>query len=125
MGTWGAGPFDNDDAAAALVAAQCPGGTPVCTEHDPEQPLPPLVDLRPLAARTVARALGPDSDLTEGWFAYAAHPARRGESERLRAVLREPEPLPPGQDALLLKQAARQCTFARRSSTSSARTAIR
>ncbi|MFC8720431.1 DUF4259 domain-containing protein [Kitasatospora sp. NPDC057198] len=143
MGTWGPGPFDNDDAAdfggdlddaapeqraelvrtalsravrapdelehhlglpavaaAALVAAQCPDGEPVTTAYGPKQPLPPLAELRPLAARAVVRALGPDSDLTEGWYDYASYLAWRGGLERLRAVLREPDVPFPGQEPL-------------------------
>ncbi|MFB7946510.1 DUF4259 domain-containing protein [Kitasatospora phosalacinea] len=89
-------------AAAALVAAQCPGGEPVTTPYGPEQPLPPLVELRPLAARAVVRALGPDSDLTEGWFGHAAFLAWRNGLEQLHAVLRGPGPEPrfPGQEPL-------------------------
>nr|WP_319735580.1 DUF4259 domain-containing protein [Streptomyces niveiscabiei] len=36
-------------AAAALVAAQCPGGEPVDPVYGPEEPLPDLTPLRPLA----------------------------------------------------------------------------
>ncbi|BAJ27560.1 MULTISPECIES: DUF4259 domain-containing protein [Kitasatospora] len=79
-------------AAAALVASHCPGGTPVTTAHGPRQPLPPLADLRPLAARAVARALGPDSELTEGWYAFAAYQTWRNELEHLQTVLRDPPP---------------------------------
>ncbi|MFF4343876.1 DUF4259 domain-containing protein [Kitasatospora sp. NPDC001540] len=85
-------------AAAALVAAQCPGGEPVTTVYGPDHPLPPLLALRPLAARAVRRVLGPDSDLTEGWFRYADFLARRDGLERLHAVLREPGPRLPGQE---------------------------
>ncbi|GAA2088575.1 hypothetical protein GCM10009759_10810 [Kitasatospora saccharophila] len=87
-------------AAAALVAARCPGGEPVTTAHGPQQPLPPLTALRPLAASAVVRTLGPGSELTEGWFRYAAHLAWRGEPQRLHAVLRAPEPPFPGQEPL-------------------------
>ena len=45
-------------AAAALVAAQCPGGQPVETVYGPRQPLPSFPDdLRELAARAVERVL--------------------------------------------------------------------
>ncbi|QKW18912.1 DUF4259 domain-containing protein [Kitasatospora sp. NA04385] len=85
-------------AAAALVAAQCPGGEPVTSGYGPQQPLPSLVELRPLAARVVARALGPDSDLVEGWCTYAAHLAGRvGAAARRPARARAPVP---GQDTL-------------------------
>ncbi|WP_234104849.1 DUF4259 domain-containing protein, partial [Streptomyces venezuelae] len=33
---------DEAIASAALLAAQCPGGTPVTTSYGPKHPLPPL-----------------------------------------------------------------------------------
>ncbi|MFE3069924.1 DUF4259 domain-containing protein [Streptomyces sp. NPDC059247] len=54
-------------ASAALLAAQCPGGTPV-TSYGPKKPLPPLPeDLRPLAVAALDLALGKDSELLELW----------------------------------------------------------
>jgi hypothetical protein len=109
MGTWGTGPFDNDEAAdfagdlddappgerealvrgvltrtvgatgfldeaeravaaAALIAAQCPGGRPVKTVYGPEQPLPVFPeDLRELAARALDRILAGEAGGLEMW----------------------------------------------------------
>ncbi|MET9916095.1 DUF4259 domain-containing protein [Streptomyces sp. NPDC006435] len=65
--------LDSDDgavavAAAALVAAQCPGGEPVTTAYGPDKPLPTLAtDLRPLAVKALDAVLGEDSELRELW----------------------------------------------------------
>ncbi|MFG2000815.1 DUF4259 domain-containing protein [Spirillospora sp. NPDC048911] len=111
MGTWGAGPFDNDIAAdfasdvdaaagdqrafliqealeaavteegplnartgdvavaaAAIVAAQCPGGEPVDPVYGTKERLPPLpTHLRRLAVLALDRVIGPDSELPELW----------------------------------------------------------
>jgi hypothetical protein len=109
VGTWGTGPFDNDEAAdfaddlddaspdervalvrgvltrtvrateyldeaelavaaAALIAAQCPGGRPVDTVYGPEQPLPRFPeDLRELAARALDRILADEPGLRGNW----------------------------------------------------------
>ncbi|MFJ9430045.1 DUF4259 domain-containing protein [Streptomyces sp. NPDC101490] len=54
-------------ASAALLAAQCPGGTPV-TSYGPKEPLPPLpVDLRPQAVAALDRVLTGESELLELW----------------------------------------------------------
>jgi Domain of unknown function (DUF4259) len=46
-------------AAAALIAAQCPGGRPVETVYGPGQPLPVFPeDLRELAGGSLDRVLG-------------------------------------------------------------------
>ncbi|MGA5521798.1 DUF4259 domain-containing protein [Streptomyces pseudogriseolus] len=82
---------DEAVAAAALVAAQCPGGEPVDTAYGPEQPMPAFPDdLRKLAdealARTATDPCGPapdwvDAEDAEQWQAVLA---------RLRAVLVPP-----------------------------------
>ena len=55
-------------AAAALVAAQCPGGSPVGTVYGPQQPLPAFPeDLRELAARALDRVLADELRLRETW----------------------------------------------------------
>ena len=55
-------------AAAALVAAQCPGGSPVVTVYGPQQPLPAFPeDLRELAARALDRVLADELRLRETW----------------------------------------------------------
>jgi hypothetical protein len=54
-------------AAAALIAAQCPGGQPVETVYGPRQPLPSFPDdLRELAARALGRVLA-DERLPGTW----------------------------------------------------------
>ncbi|WP_406860638.1 DUF4259 domain-containing protein [Streptomyces sp. HUAS MG47] len=75
-------------AAAALVAAQCPGGDPVTTPYGPDEPLPDLpADLRPLAVRALDRILGPESELVELWDeGESGGPWREGVL-RLRGVL--------------------------------------
>ncbi|MGA5550821.1 DUF4259 domain-containing protein [Streptomyces pseudogriseolus] len=82
---------DEAVAAAALVAAQCPGGEPVDTAYGPEQPMPAFPDdLRKPAdealARTATDPCGPapdwvDAEDAEQWQAVLA---------RLRAVLVPP-----------------------------------
>lgn len=55
-------------AAAALVAAQCPGGEAVDSAYGPVQPLPELPDdLRPLAVQALDNVLADDSELKELW----------------------------------------------------------
>ncbi|MFD6421152.1 DUF4259 domain-containing protein [Streptomyces sp. NPDC060198] len=80
-------------AAAALIAAQCPGGDPVDTSYGPRAPTPRFPsDLRALADEAVARVAtaeeGPSSDWTDqkAWERWQAMLAR------LRAVL---APSPP------------------------------
>lgn len=84
------GYLDIDDgaqavAAAALVAAQCPGGEPLASGYGPAQELPAFpVDLRALAAEALERVVAEDSELAEGWD--AADPWRVN-VDRLRRVL--------------------------------------
>src|SRR3979490_726956 len=65
--------LDADDAAvavaaAALVAAQCPGGDEVDSVHGPRESLPQLPDdVRSLAAVALDRVLADDSELKELW----------------------------------------------------------
>lgn len=55
-------------AAAALVAAQCPGGEPVTTAYGPDLPVPRLsTELRGLAARALNRVVTEPSELMELW----------------------------------------------------------
>ncbi|MFE5299527.1 DUF4259 domain-containing protein [Streptomyces sp. NPDC056632] len=74
-------------AAAALVAAQCPGGEPVTTSYGPDEPLPPLpTELRPVAVAALDRVLGPESELLELWEESDGTEWKAG-IVRLRAVL--------------------------------------
>ncbi|MFF0739278.1 DUF4259 domain-containing protein [Streptomyces sp. NPDC004111] len=54
-------------AAAALVAAQCPGGAPADPHYGPREALPALGDLRPLALAALDRVLSEPSELVELW----------------------------------------------------------
>ncbi|MCR0986898.1 DUF4259 domain-containing protein [Streptomyces albidoflavus] len=54
-------------AAAALVAAQCPGGEPVASAYGPDEPLPDLTGLRGLAVDALGRVLTEPSELYELW----------------------------------------------------------
>ncbi|MGI5531350.1 DUF4259 domain-containing protein [Streptomyces syringium] len=55
-------------AAAALVAARCPGGEPVSSAYGPKEPMPAFAaDLRACAAEALDRVLAADSELAELW----------------------------------------------------------
>ncbi|TDC77496.1 DUF4259 domain-containing protein [Actinomadura sp. 7K507] len=55
-------------AAAALVAAQCPGGRRVGAGYGPEQPIPVLPDdLRMLAVQALDRVTADDSEVRGLW----------------------------------------------------------
>ncbi|MFD7069172.1 DUF4259 domain-containing protein [Streptomyces sp. NPDC059913] len=55
-------------AAAALVAAQCPGGAAVTTPYGPKEALPVFApELRQLAVRALDAVLGEESELRELW----------------------------------------------------------
>ncbi|MFF8565356.1 DUF4259 domain-containing protein [Streptomyces albidoflavus] len=54
-------------AAAALVAAQCPGGESVASVYGPDEPLPDLTGLRGLAVEALGRVLTEPSELYELW----------------------------------------------------------
>ncbi|MGW7288482.1 DUF4259 domain-containing protein [Streptomyces sp. NPDC054847] len=85
--------LDSDEAAeavaaAALVAAQCPGGEAVTTPYGPDEPVPALpADLRLLAVEALDRTLRKPSELMELWDETAAGPAWRAGMAGLREVL--------------------------------------
>ncbi|MFJ8430988.1 DUF4259 domain-containing protein [Kitasatospora sp. NPDC094019] len=85
--------LDSDEAvralaAAALVAAQCPGGEPVTTAYGPGEPLPVLAaDLRPLAVAALDRTVAEESELAELWDETEDGPAWRRAVQALRDVL--------------------------------------
>ncbi|MEU6541550.1 DUF4259 domain-containing protein [Streptomyces sp. NPDC047000] len=54
-------------AAAALVAAQCPGGEPADPVYGPDEPLPDLTGLRDLARQALDRVMTEPSELMELW----------------------------------------------------------
>ncbi|MGW2551142.1 DUF4259 domain-containing protein [Streptomyces sp. NPDC001635] len=79
-------------AAAALAAAQCPGGEPVGPHYGPEEPVPSLpADVRRLAFEALARVLADGSELSELWGETADGRRWRGSIRRLRQVL-DPTP---------------------------------
>ncbi|MFJ6578505.1 DUF4259 domain-containing protein [Streptomyces sp. NPDC091368] len=74
-------------ASAALIAAQCPGGTPVTTSYAPKKPLPALpADLRPTAVEALDRILVEPSELLELWEESDGEEWKAG-VRRLRTVL--------------------------------------
>lgn len=85
-------------AAAALVAAQCPGDAPVDTVRRPDQALPVFAtDLRSLAVEALDRVVAEASELAELWDEAPGGTKWRQDVSRLRSVL-APDPEP--QDAL-------------------------
>ncbi|MGX2994128.1 DUF4259 domain-containing protein [Streptomyces sp. JNUCC 64] len=75
-------------AAAALIAAGCPGGEPVRTSYGPEEALPVFADdLRPLAVEALDRVLAGESELAELWDETSSGPQWREGVSRLRLVL--------------------------------------
>ncbi|WP_350325460.1 DUF4259 domain-containing protein [Streptomyces katrae] len=82
-------------AAAALVAAQCPGGRPVTSAYGPDLPVPELpADLRDLAARALDRVAAEPSELRELWADTDSHPHWLRGLDLLRRVLAFPAPQP-------------------------------
>ncbi|PYC75810.1 hypothetical protein C7C46_23305 [Streptomyces tateyamensis] len=81
-------------AAAALVAAQCPGGEPVDPSHGPKRPIPGLDDRWVgLALRALERVLGPKSELVEFWDDSGEGLRWRERTARLRRVLEGDDPV--------------------------------
>ncbi|MET9294782.1 DUF4259 domain-containing protein [Streptomyces sp. NPDC003077] len=76
-------------AAAALVAAQCPGGDPTDAAHGPEEPLPDLTGLRTLALEALDRVLTEPSELLELWARSGGGPWQTAVN-RLRVTLAPP-----------------------------------
>lgn len=75
-------------AAAALVAAPCPGGEPVSPHYGPDEPVPVLpADFRRLAVEALDRVLAAESELLELWGETGDDRRWRGSIDRLREVL--------------------------------------
>ncbi|MFV2118501.1 DUF4259 domain-containing protein [Streptomyces sp. Act-28] len=75
-------------AAAALIAAQCPGGEPISTSYGPDEALPVFADdLRPLAVEALDRVVAETSELAELWDEAPDGPEWRRGVSRIRAVL--------------------------------------
>jgi hypothetical protein len=81
-------------AAAALIAAQCPGGEPIASSYGPDEVLPIFAtDLRPLAVEALDRVVAESSELADLWYETVDGPKWRQTVSRLRRVLApEPEP---------------------------------
>ncbi|MGY3204968.1 DUF4259 domain-containing protein [Streptomyces sp. TE5632] len=80
-------------AAAALIAAQCPGGDPVDTPYGPETPMPALpTDLRTLADEALARIADDEAGPASNWVDPQDWKRWRTMLSRLRAVLAPPPP---------------------------------
>lgn len=84
-------------AAAALVAAQCPGGKPADPVYGPGELLPDLTDLRDLARQALDRVMTEPSELMELW-AESGGASWRANVRRLQNVLL---PQPPGEQLSL------------------------
>lgn len=79
-------------AAAALVAAQCPGGAPVTSTYGPVTPMPPFpAYLRSLAIDALDRVITTPTWLAEDWDATPDGPAWHRSVAALRAVLDPPQ----------------------------------
>jgi hypothetical protein len=84
---------DEAVAAAALVAAQCPGGEPVDTPYGPETPMPAFPsDFRALADEALARIAGDEAGPASDWVDPQDWKQWRAILTHLRAVLAPPPP---------------------------------
>ncbi|MFF2147462.1 DUF4259 domain-containing protein [Kitasatospora sp. NPDC058190] len=81
-------------AAAALIAAQCPGSEPLNTSYGPDEALPIFAtDLRPLAVEALDRVVAEESELADLWDETMDGPKWRQTISRIRAILAPvPEP---------------------------------
>ncbi|WP_406481271.1 DUF4259 domain-containing protein [Streptomyces sp. NBC_01615] len=87
-------------AAAALVAAQCPGGDPITTVYGPDLPIPELpADLRELAVHALDRVVAEPSELMELWDESGEHGPWRATISALRNALL---PQAPGEQLSLI-----------------------
>ncbi|MEU5943715.1 DUF4259 domain-containing protein [Micromonospora sp. NPDC047548] len=79
-------------AAAALIAAQCPGGEPVCSNYGPSTPMPQFPGyLRRLAIDALDRVVTTPSWLAECWVEASSDSAWRQTINDLRNVLDPPQ----------------------------------
>ncbi|WP_406052655.1 DUF4259 domain-containing protein [Streptomyces virginiae] len=84
---------DEAVAAAALIAAQCPGGAPVDTPCGPETPMPVLAsELRALADEALAHIADDEEGTGSNWVAQDDRKRWRATLARLCAVLAPPPP---------------------------------
>ncbi|MFF8355380.1 DUF4259 domain-containing protein [Streptomyces chartreusis] len=79
-------------AAAALLAAQCPGGRTVSPHYEPDEPVPSLpTDLSRLAVEALDRVLADESELSELWGVAEDGRRWRDSIRQMRQVL-DPTP---------------------------------
>ena len=75
-------------AAAALIAAQCPGGMTLEPDEGPEHPMPVFADdLRPLAVEALDRILSPEFRMVASFVSPDDGAQWLAIVKRLRAVL--------------------------------------
>ncbi|MEV5043730.1 DUF4259 domain-containing protein [Streptomyces griseoincarnatus] len=87
---------DEAVAAAALVAAQCPGGAPVDPDDGPQEPMPAFPDqLRKLAHEALARTAADPCVPAPNWVDPDDAKQWQVLLTRLRAVLVPPPPTVP------------------------------
>ncbi|MFF8649239.1 DUF4259 domain-containing protein [Streptomyces griseoluteus] len=84
---------ESEVAAAALVAAQCPGGEPADPVYGSEELLPDLTGLRDLARQALDRVMTEPSELM-GLWAESGGATWRANVRQLQRVLL---PQPPGE----------------------------
>jgi len=78
-------------AAAALIAAQCPGGEPIEDGDGPEKVMPVFPDdLRELAVEALDRIVSDEFGLVESWVAPEDGKQWLSSINRLRAILAPP-----------------------------------
>lgn len=74
--------------AAALVAAQRPGGDPIVSSYGPDEVLPAFASaLASIAVEALDRVVSTDSELAELWDETPHGPAWRQSVDRMRASL--------------------------------------
>lgn len=89
--------LDSDDgapavAAAALIAAQCPGSEPLSSPYGPKQPLPPLPDsLRTLAVAALDRVATQPSELAGLWADASGAGHWQAQLDRIKRALTTPQ----------------------------------
>ncbi|MEV7525176.1 ATP-binding cassette domain-containing protein [Streptomyces sp. NPDC091371] len=89
---------DEAVAAAALVAAQCPGGEPAHPVYGPDEPLPDLTGLRDLALQALDRIMTEPSELMDLWAEADGAPWRAN----IRGLQNVLQPQPPGEQPSLI-----------------------
>ncbi|MFF5260476.1 DUF4259 domain-containing protein [Actinomadura viridis] len=82
--------FDQAVAAAAIVASQCPGGSPVDSVYGPEEVIPDVHGSKmvELAIRVIVQALSEHSSVSRLWGETSSLRAWEGALGELLSVLR-------------------------------------